>query len=195
MTYAIRRRRTLANQSKKEIHAELGLSVMALRVLVYPAEVFFMNYTAKDIMNPNVMTVRDDMTLHELATFLTENEISGSPVLDRRGKLIGVVSVTDIALSEAERASIETDPASPGFYSGGLRERVRREDLAGLHLENNGLLVRDIMTPAVYTVPDTASVSEIAKTMITGRLHRLLVIRGHQVVGIITTLDLIKLLV
>jgi len=51
------------------------------------------------------------------------------------------------------------------------------------------------MTPAVYTVPDSASVSEIAKTMITGRLHRLLVIRGNQVVGIITTLDLIKLLV
>jgi CBS domain-containing protein len=179
---------------RKTVHAEFGLSVMALQVLVYPAEVFFMNYTANDIMNPNVMTVRDDMTLHELATFLTENEISGSPVLDRKGKLIGVVSVTDIALSEAERASIEADSA-PRFYSGGWKERVSPEDLAGLHLENNGLLVRDIMTPAVYTVPDTAAVSEIAKTMITGRLHRLLVIRDHQVVGIITTLDLIKLLV
>ena len=179
----------------KTVHSEFGLSVVAVQLLVYAVEVFFMNYTANDIMNPNVLTVRDDMTLHELATFLTENEISGSPVLDRRGKLIGVVSVTDIALSEAERASIEADPASPGFYSGAWKERVTREDLAGLHLEDTGLLVRDIMTPAVYTVPDTASVSEIAKTMITGRLHRLLVIRDHQVVGIISTLDLIKLLV
>jgi CBS domain-containing protein len=182
-------------KERQTAHAEFGLSVMALQVLVFPVEVFFMNYTAKDIMNPNVMTVREDMTLHELATFLTENEISGAPVLDRRGKLKGVISVTDIALSEAERASLETDPASPGFYSSGWKERVRREDLSGLHIENNGLLVRDIMTPAVYTVLDTASVSEIAKTMITGRLHRLLVVRDHQVVGIITTLDLIKLLV
>jgi CBS domain-containing protein len=154
-----------------------------------------MKYTANDIMNPNVMTVRDDMTLHELATFLTENEISGAPVVDSRGKLVGVVSVTDIALSEAERASVEADPSSPPFYSGGWRERLRREGLSGMHIESSGLLVRDIMTPAVYTVPDTASVSEIARTMITGRLHRLLVVRGHQVVGIITTLDLIKLLV
>src|SRR4051812_34112155 len=110
MTYTVRRRRTAGQMEvRKTVHAEFGLSVMVLQVLVYPAEVFFMNYTANDIMNPNVMTVRDDMTLHELATFLTENEISGSPVLDRKGKLIGVVSVTDIALSEAERASIEAD--------------------------------------------------------------------------------------
>lgn len=135
------------------------------------------------------------MTIHELATFLTENEIPGAPVLDEGGKLVGVVSVTDIALSEAERASVEVDPTRPSFYSGGWKERVNRGDLSGMHIENNGLLVRDIMTPAAYTIPETTPVSQIAKTMIAGRLHRLLVTRHHQLIGIITTLDLLKLLV
>ena len=58
--------------------------------------------TAADVMNPNVLTVQDDMTVEELASFLVENEISGAPVEDSGGRLVGVVSVTDLALSVAK---------------------------------------------------------------------------------------------
>jgi signal-transduction protein with cAMP-binding, CBS, and nucleotidyltransferase domain len=110
------------------------------------------------------------------------------------GSPLGVVSVTDIALSEAERAAVEADVSSTAFYSGESKRRLSREDLSGLHLEDGGLTVRDIMTPAVYTVPETISISEMPKTMIAGRLHRLLVTRNHHLVGIITSLDMLKLL-
>ena len=87
------------------------------------------NLTAKDVMNPRVLSVRDDMTLHELATFLTENEISGVPVLDSGGKLVGVVSLTDIALSEAERAPIEREQSGSTFDLTTWKKQFNREDL------------------------------------------------------------------
>ena len=47
---------------------------------------------AKDIMNTDVLSVRDDMTVQELAGFLTEREILGAPVVDSDGEVVGVVS-------------------------------------------------------------------------------------------------------
>jgi CBS domain-containing protein len=72
---------------------------------------------------------------------------------------------------------------------------LNREDLAGLHLEEQGLLVRDIMTPAVYTIPESLPLRQIAETMIAGRLHRLLVTRNHHLIGIVTPFDILNLLV
>jgi len=74
------------------------------------------------------------------------------------------------------------------------KKQFNREDLSGLHLEESGLLVRDIMTRAAYTIPEALAVSEIAKTMVAGRLHRLLVTRDHHLVGIVTPFDLLNLL-
>ena len=51
---------------------------------------------AKDIMNSDVLTVRDDMTVHELANFFTDKMISGAPVVNNMGQLLGVVSLSDI---------------------------------------------------------------------------------------------------
>jgi CBS domain-containing protein len=51
------------------------------------------------------------------------------------------------------------------------------------------------MTPTVFTVPENTPVSRLAKTMISGRIHRLLVTRRGRIVGIVTALDLLKLLV
>jgi CBS-domain-containing membrane protein len=54
--------------------------------------------------------------------------------------------------------------------------------------------VRDIMTPTAYTVPHDTPVSQLARTMVAGRVHRLLVVRNQRVVGIVTSLDLLTLL-
>ena len=56
------------------------------------------------------------------------------------------------------------------------------------------MVVRDIMTPAAYTVPHDTPIADLARTMVTGRIHRLLVTRGGHVVGIVTSLDLLKTL-
>jgi signal-transduction protein with cAMP-binding, CBS, and nucleotidyltransferase domain len=63
-----------------------------------------------------------------------------------------------------------------------------------LHVEGGETLVGEIMSPTTYTVPHDTPVSRLARTMIAGRVHRLLVVRDQHVVGIVTSLDLLKLL-
>lgn len=150
---------------------------------------------ARDVMNSEVLTVRDDMSVEEVAAQLADNEISGAPVEDREGRLVGVVSVTDIALAATSGGKLASDRSNPAFYVRGWEDRMEAEELAGLRLEGESLLVREIMTPAVYSVPEDLPVSRVAETMIDSHIHRLLVTRGTQVVGIITTSDLLGLLV
>jgi CBS domain-containing protein len=150
--------------------------------------------TAADVMNTQVLAVRPDMSLHELAAFLTENQITGAPVLDRQGRLVGVVSETDITESDRDRGDLVRDRSDPEFDVRGWEDKVDAEEMRDLHVAEDDLLVRDIMTPAAYTVPHDTPVPRLAQTMIAGRIHRLLVTRGQHVVGIVTSLDLLKLL-
>jgi CBS domain-containing protein len=150
--------------------------------------------TAKDVMTRRVLTVRVDLTVRELADFLVENQISGAPVVDPDGHLVGVVSLTDVAQNDADRPDVAADRSSPSNAMRGWEERMNPEDLRTLHIESDDLLVRDIMTPTVYTVPEETPVAKIARTMVAGRIHRLLVTSGPRVVGIVTSLDLVGLL-
>ncbi|HSS76737.1 MAG TPA: CBS domain-containing protein [Thermoanaerobaculia bacterium] len=149
--------------------------------------------TASDLMNPGVLTVREDMTVRELASFLLENEISGAPVADGQGRLVGVVSMVDIAAlaSGEERATGEEGSSFFGDWEDGLDE----EDVEDLQLDLDGMRVASIMNPKIYSVREDATVSEIASLMLNGHLHRLLVTREDRAVGIITTSDLLGLLV
>jgi predicted transcriptional regulator len=144
---------------------------------------------AKDIMNTDVISVRDDMTVQELATFLTEREILGAPVITNEGEVVGVVSCTDIAQNAVQGNNAKVD-----FFGQGWEDKIDPEEIRDLPVENESLPIREIMTPTVYTVPEETAISEIAKTMVAGRIHRLLITRGSQLVGIITTLDMLKVL-
>ena len=53
--------------------------------------------TAADLMSPEVLTVREDLPVADLAAFLMRHDITGAPVVDAEGRLVGVVSVVDIA--------------------------------------------------------------------------------------------------
>ena len=148
---------------------------------------------ARDVMNAEILTVTEDMTVHELATFLTDHEISGAPVEDVEGRLIGVVSTTDLARSAFESGSAEPSDEHP-FYHSWATASLDPEDMEELHVEEEGMQVRDIMTPTVFAVEADAPVSHVAGSMLDGHLHRLLVIEGQRVVGIISTSDLLRLL-
>jgi CBS domain-containing protein len=162
-------------------------------------------------MNAEVLTVPEDMALPDLARYLLEHEISGAPVVDRDGKVVGVVSLADIVAADADAdADAEADrrpgetASSGGFYDRGWDDsdeegHLVRADLADLEdceeAEWEELEVADIMTEEVYSVAEDAPVSEIASTMLRHHVHRLLVARDGQAVGIISTSDLLGLLV
>jgi CBS domain-containing protein len=160
--------------------------------------------TAADVMNPRVLVAAADWTLPKLADFLVEHAISGAPVADAAGRLLGVVSVTDIAAALAKASEIREAPQAPGGDGAGRRsdffripwpEGPNRETLADLSARGERLTVRDILTPEVYAVTEDAPVSELAETLVEEHLHRLLVTREERVVGIVSTSDLLGLLV
>jgi predicted transcriptional regulator len=146
--------------------------------------------SVKDVMNPDVMTVADEMTTGELARYLTEREISGAPVVDNQGHLIGVVSMTDIGRYMAEPSDLESTRGSE-FYRDSADE-VTLEDFGQRYIEQSAATVRDVMTPVVHQVPANATVAEAARVMVREHIHRLVVTQGRQPVGIITSMDLLR---
>jgi CBS domain-containing protein len=150
--------------------------------------------SAADVMSRNVLTVGPDMTVRELADFLTENEITGAPVMDDHGRLLGMVSLSDIARGEADEGDLVADRGDPEASVHGWEDEANVEEMGDLHVEGGETPVREIMTPTTYTVAHDTPVSRLAQTMIAGRVHRLLVVRDRHVVGIVTSLDLLKLL-
>jgi CBS domain-containing protein len=150
--------------------------------------------TASDLMNPEVLTVHDDMTVRELAAFLIENEISGAPVADAEERLVGVVSLVDVAAAASgEGPRLTRDGSS--YFIDDWEEGRDDGDFGELPLVAEGLRVSDIMNPKIYSVREDATVSEIATLMLDGHIHRLLVTREDRAVGVITTSDLLGLLV
>lgn len=146
---------------------------------------------ARDIMTPEVISVHDDWTLSELAAAFTDHMITGAPVIDDTGKLVGVVSTTDLARQGNVRSVRETVPHD--YYLRGWDQLS--EDTHGFQIEEDSeLRVRDIMTPMIFSVSLDASLEEMADMMIRGRVHRLIITNGKEVAGIVTTLDTLKAL-
>jgi CBS domain-containing protein len=174
---------------------------------------------AADLMNPEVLTVRESWPVADLARFLIDNEISGAPVESTDGKLVGVVSLRDIVAYAAElededdeRVAADTaierldteaagedeanEEAHSEFYAQGWDDDDwTHEDFDDLGLGDEELLVEDIMTPRVFSVSEEATVSEVATLMLKEHLHRVLVLRDGKPVGIISSSDLLGLLV
>jgi CBS domain-containing protein len=143
----------------------------------------------KDVMNPDIMTVGDDMTTGELVRFLNEREISGAPVVDSQGHFIGVVSMTDVGRHLAEPSDFE--PTRAEFYRD-IDDDVTLEDLGQHYVEGRAVTVRDVMTPVIHHVAATAPVAEAARIMVDRHIHRLVVTQGRQPVGMITSTDLLR---
>jgi|SRR5688572_18370319 predicted transcriptional regulator len=143
----------------------------------------------QDVMNPDIMTVADDMTTDELVQFLNEREISGAPVVDNQGHLVGVVSMTDVGRHLAEPADF-AERHSEFYRDSG--EEMSLEDLGQRFVEDRTVTVRDVMTPVVHQVTATAPVAQAARMMVDQHIHRLVVTQGAQPVGIITSMDLLR---
>ncbi len=151
--------------------------------------------TARELMTRDVLTVREDMPVTELASFLTDNGITGAAVTKDQGRLVGVVSLADVAAHAGERTDIVRGEFHPDSDVRGWEEIYNREEVAGLHVEHSDLLVRDVMNPAVFTLPEDTEIAEVAEKMLRGRLHRIFVSRGDELTGIISTSDFLRLFV
>lgn len=148
--------------------------------------------TARDIMTPHVKAVPQNWTMHKFAAFLSENEISGSPVANQDGEVVGIATLKDIADFHFNSVSKDYEAL---MNDEELKEarRLRMmifEGMAKLPVE-----VGDIMTPIVFSVAESAPVKEVAELMMKEHLHRIFVKKEETITGIITTYDLLKIIV
>jgi CBS domain-containing protein len=151
------------------------------------------NVLAKDIMNPDVLAVGMDWSIDQLADYLVENSISGAPVISNEGKLMGVVSLTDIVRYK----SIPATDASPGdpheYYIHANERRYSPAEIESFSIEAESLVtVREIMTPMSFNVNEDTNLQQVADAMLRCRIHRVFVTRDGVLVGIITTMDMLE---
>jgi len=147
--------------------------------------------TAGDLMTGDILTVRPDWPVPALTDFLAKNSISGAPVVGEDGRLVGVVSLTDVARGKERRAppsASERYVDGPAFVFAPTRKEI------GARGPRPRVTVGDIMTPMVFDVPIDATVPEIADAMVRGRIHRVFVTENGMVIGIISALDLLRVL-
>ncbi len=151
--------------------------------------------TAKDIMNREVLTVNAELSLQGLAEFLLQNSISGAPVTSKNGKLIGVVSLTDIIRHETLLEKGLQFNNRNDYYGHTVEERFSQQDLTSLHFSDEPLVtVQDIMTPKILEVGEKDTVQQVADTMIKNRIHRVFVTREGKPIGIISTADMLRVI-
>jgi CBS domain-containing protein len=139
---------------------------------------------ARDIMTSDVVTVGPETSVRDIAALMAEKHISGVPVLDHNGTIIGIVSETDLL----HRAELGTEP-----------ERKRKwwldfNALAREYGKAYGLRAGVVMSRCVVAVHDDAELRDVADVLDRHRFKRVPVLQGGRLVGIITRGDLVRAL-
>ena len=143
---------------------------------------------AIEVMTPNVITVEPDLSVRELAALLSQRGISGVPVVDTSGQMVGIVSEGDLL----HRTELGTEKSDKRRSSWWLEQYA--SDLAQDYVKSHGRTVKDIMTRDVVTVGEETSLADVATLLETRRIKRVPVMRGNEIVGIISRSNLVRAL-
>jgi CBS domain-containing protein len=137
-------------------------------------------------MRKKVVAVESWLTLPELSKLFLEKGISGAPVVDEVGAILGVVSQTDLV-----RTRREAPAGVPSYHTEFDDARS-----AGLHIEElDRTRVEQIMTPGAISLDEMTPVEKVAKVMIDSHIHRVLITKGDKLAGIVTTMDMMRALI
>lgn len=145
--------------------------------------------SAREIMTREVVSVKPEMPVEELAALLWEKRISGVPVVDDDGKLVGVATESDL-IDQAKKFHIPTAITileAVIFLDRGKKVEKEVSKMAGSR-------VRDICTSEPVTVGPETPLDELATIMAEKHLHTLPVLEDGQLVGVIGKADIIRTL-
>jgi CBS-domain-containing membrane protein len=137
----------------------------------------------KDVMTADVICIKKDADIHEAARILSENRISGLPVVDEEKHLIGIVTEADI------------------LYSAGMKKShnfrdILRHVLGEPHPKiRNGSKVEEIMTTKVITTTPDRDIKEVARILDENMIKRLPVVdENNKLIGIISRANIVRYL-
>jgi CBS domain-containing protein len=121
-----------------------------------------MGLLASDVMIKDVVVISETVPLKEVTHLFAERKITGAPVVNAQGELVGVLSETDI---------------------------IRKSNSIGAWSPNTA---GQIMTKPPVTVPPETTLKRVCELMYNRRIHRVVVAEGKQIRGIITTMDILR---
>ena len=128
----------------------------------------------RDIMTTEVATLTPEMTLHDAVAVLADNHVGGAPVI-RGDKVVGLFSASDLLTFLTD---LEAGPPSDSLR----RRRTSLEDVT----------VSELMTRELKSLRPDCSVEQAADFMRRDQIHRVLVMAGNRLLGIVTTTDVAK---
>ncbi len=139
---------------------------------------------ARDVMTTSVMTVTPETDVIEIAKMMLEQRISAVPVLNAKGKLVGIVSEGDLI----NRTESETQHRSSWW----LRMASGEDDVSREYLRSHGRHAEDVMTTDVVTVKPDTPLAQIAALLEKRHIKRVPVVEGGKLLGIVSRANLLR---
>ncbi len=137
----------------------------------------------KEVMVKKIITIREKQTLIEAAQILVKNNISGAPVVDGRGKLVGMLSEKD--LFRALYPDVKDILKDVRLWLG--KEKIKHR------VETKGCIkVEKLMVRKIISVDPDTEILEAGSIMLTSQIHRLPVIKNKKLVGIVSRPDIFR---
>ena len=141
---------------------------------------------ASDVMTVNVVSVRPDMTVREVAGIFVDKRISGAPVVDAAGQVVGMISEGDLL----RRVELGTDARPRSSWL----ELFSSSDEARDYIKTHALKVEDVMSTEVISVDEETPISKVATLLETRRIKRVAVTKGGKLTGIVSRANLVQAL-
>lgn len=142
---------------------------------------------ASDVMTPDVISADPDATVLQAARYMLQHHISGLPVIDKTGALVGILSEGDFL----RRRETHTD-RRPSRW---LEFLMGPGKLASEYTHTHGSKVSEVMTTKLHTISEDTPLEKIVEMMEKYRVKRVPVLRGKKVVGIVTRANLMHAMV
>lgn len=140
--------------------------------------------TVRDVMTSPVISVRPETQIKEVARLLVEHRISGLPVVDDAGRVLGVVSEGDLLVKEQDPDAFRHRPLARIFGES--------EETLLMIAKAEARTAGDAMTAPAITIDASRSVHVAATMMVEGRINRLPVTEGDSLIGIVTRADIVR---
>lgn len=141
---------------------------------------------AKDVMSTNIVVVSPDTPVQKVAELMLQRHISGLPVVDSAGALVGVVTEGDLLT----RAEIETNRRRPRW----IEFLVGPRKSAAEFVHSHGRSVAHVMSNPVETVSENETIDNLVQTMVRKRIKRLPIVRDGHLVGLVSRADILRAL-
>jgi CBS domain-containing protein len=150
---------------------------------------------ASDFMQRDVVTVAPDDTLRDALALMTENHVTGLPVMDGKSRCVGLITASDILNYEQEHADDSAGRGMAQFFDPETQQ-WDSVSMSAFGLEEFGdVRVSEVMALELIWVDRNTPMKDVARRMIDGRVHRILVMdQSANLYGLISAYDLVRVI-